>query len=61
MLVAPARPDESLLARILRLGPILISRPRDRSVGHLRLAGFYLVAPPAQVGVAVLQCISTVL
>ncbi|GIL71713.1 hypothetical protein Vretifemale_2227, partial [Volvox reticuliferus] len=40
MLTAPSRRYESLLARILRLGPILASRPRNR-VPHLRELGYY--------------------
>ncbi|GIL46015.1 hypothetical protein Vafri_3108 [Volvox africanus] len=46
VLTAPSRCYESLLARILRLGPILASRPRNR-VPHLRELGYY-TEPPGQ-------------
>ncbi|GLI63863.1 hypothetical protein VaNZ11_006973 [Volvox africanus] len=44
VLTAPSRCYESLLARILRLGPILASRPRNR-VPHLRESGYYTEPP----------------
>ncbi|GFR42624.1 hypothetical protein Agub_g3555, partial [Astrephomene gubernaculifera] len=44
MLTAPSHRDESLLSRILRLGPILASRPRPR-VPHLRDLGYYAQPP----------------